>query len=46
MRSTWGRFVHSIRGKIKNESLVFGPIIFVDAFHPMIVPIVQAKLSS
>ena len=41
-----GRFVDFIPGRINYESLVFGPIIFVDAFHPMIVPIVQAKLSS
>ena len=41
-----GRFVVSIPGRINDESLVCGPIIFVDTFHPMVVPIVQAKLSS
>ena len=44
--STWGRFVDSIPGRINDESLVFGPIIFVDTFQSMVVPIVQAKLSS
>ena len=41
-----GRFIDSISGRINDESLVFSPIIFVDAFHPMVVPNVQAKLSS
>ena len=44
--STWDRFVDYIPGRINDESLGFGNIIFVDAFHPMVVPIVQAKLSS
>ena len=43
--STWGRLVDSIPKRINDESLVFGPIVFVYAFHPMIAPIVQAKLS-
>ena len=44
--SSCGRFVDYIPGRIHDESLVIGPIIFVDAFQPMIVQIVQAKLSS
>ena len=46
LHSTWGRFINSVPGRINDESLVFVAIIFVDAFHPMVVPIVEAKLSS
>ena len=33
--SAWGRFVDSIPYRIKDESLVFCPIVFVDAVHPI-----------
>ena len=38
-------FVDSIPGKLNDELLGFGPIIFVNGFHPMVVLIIQAKLS-
>ena len=38
--------VDSIPGRINDGLLVFGPIIFVNAFHPMIVLIIQVKLLS
>ena len=45
--SAWGRFVDSILGKIEDDRVArFWSLNFVDAFHPMIVPIVQPKLSS